>query len=135
MPPHGALRRETLCGAYSGCTSHSSLQTRTLRQLSGFLAILGWWRHPCRLWEGRGSLLSEVITLGRKTGASRIELRQERLLASCNDISAFFSESSRKPLQFATKSNKVRMLLNLPDSSEMLMKSFKSKLRSQITKL
>ena len=86
----------------------------------------------CR--KAEESLLSEVITLGRKTGASRIELRQERALASCNDISAFCSESSRKPLQFAMKSDKVRMLLNLPDSSEMLMKSFKSKLRSQITK-
>ncbi len=86
----------------------------------------------CR--KAEESLLTEVIALGRKTGASRIELRQERLLASCNDISAFCSESSRKLLQFVTKSNKVRMLLNLPDSSEMLMKSFKSKLRSQITK-
>ena len=84
--------------------------------------------------EAEESLLSEVIRLGRKTGASRIELRQERPLASCNDISAFCSESSRKPLQVATRSDKVRMLLNLPDSSEMLMKSFKSKLRNQITK-
>ncbi|MCI0561419.1 MAG: FemAB family PEP-CTERM system-associated protein, partial [Nitrososphaera sp.] len=84
--------------------------------------------------EAEESLLSEVIRLGRKTGASRIDLRHERLLACCNDISAFCSESSRKPLQVATKSNKVRMLLNLPDSSEMLMKSFKSKLRSQISK-
>src|SRR6267143_3996879 len=86
----------------------------------------------CR--EAEECLLAEVIRLGRKTGASRIELRQERPLASCNDISAFCSESSRKPLQVATRSDKVRMLLNLPDSSEMLMKSFKSKLRSQITK-
>jgi len=86
----------------------------------------------CR--EAEESLLSEVIRLGRKTGASRIELRHERLLASCSDISASCSESSRKPLQVATRSNKVRMLLNLPSSSEMLMKSFKSKLRSQIAK-
>lgn len=84
--------------------------------------------------EAEESLLSEVIRLGRKTGASRIELRHERLLACCNDLSAFCSERTRKPLQVATKSNKVRMLLNLPDSSEMLMKSFKSKLRSQISK-
>ena len=33
-----------------------------------------------------------------------------------------------------TKSHKTRMLLNLPESSEELMKSFKSKLRSQIKK-
>src|SRR5207245_8165896 len=69
-----------------------------------------------------------------KTAASRIELRHERLLASCNDIGASCGESSRRPLQVATRSNKVRMLLSLPDSPEMLMKSFRSKLRSQITK-
>src|SRR6267378_2196205 len=85
----------------------------------------------CR--EGEEILLSEVIRLGRKTAASRIELRHERLLASCNDIGAS-CESSRRPLQVATRSNKVRMLLSLPDSPEMLMKSFKSKLRSQISK-
>jgi len=84
--------------------------------------------------EVEESLLCEAINLGRKTGASRIELRQERPLASCNDISAFCSESSREPLQIATRSDKVRMLLNLPESSQMLMKSFKSKLRSQIAK-
>jgi len=84
--------------------------------------------------EVEESLLCEAIRLGRKTGASRIELRHERPLASCNEVSVFCSESSQEPLQVATRSDKVRMLLNLPDSSEMLMKSFKSKLRSQITK-
>ena len=34
----------------------------------------------------------------------------------------------------ATQTHKVRMLLDLPESSEMLMKSFRSKLRSQIRK-
>ncbi len=86
----------------------------------------------CR--EAEESLLSEAVKIGRATGASKIELRHERLLASCNDMGGFYSESSRKPLQVATRSDKVRMLLSLPESSEMLMKSFKSKLRSQITK-
>jgi len=79
-------------------------------------------------------LLSEAIKIGRATGAIRIELRHERPLASCNELSAFCSETSQEPLQIATRSDKVRMLLNLPESSEMLMKSFKSKLRSQIAK-
>ena len=35
---------------------------------------------------------------------------------------------------YQTHSHKVRMLLDLPESSEILMKSFKSKLRSQIKK-
>ena len=37
-------------------------------------------------------------------------------------------------LTIVTKSHKVRMLLELPESSAVLMKSFKSKLRSQIKK-
>ncbi len=32
------------------------------------------------------------------------------------------------------ESNKVRMLLDLPDSSEILLANFKSKLRSQVRK-
>ena len=84
--------------------------------------------------EAEERLMAEVIRLGRETGASRIELRHERLLASCSDTSGLYSEHSRNSLQLATKTNKVRMLLNLPDSSAMLMKSFKSKLRSQISK-
>ena len=41
---------------------------------------------------------------------------------------------SSKNLFHPEKTYKVRMFLNLPDSSEALMKSFKSKLRSQIRK-
>lgn len=79
-------------------------------------------------------LLSEAIRLGREVGARTIELHHERLLASCDDIGPFSNEGSQASLKLTTRSNKVRMLLNLPESSEMLMKSFKSKLRSQITK-
>ena len=61
-------------------------------------------------------------------------MRQERILGSCNYESASRDEGSRKPLKVATRSDKVRMLLNLPESSALLMESFKSKLRSQITK-
>jgi FemAB-related protein (PEP-CTERM system-associated) len=88
----------------------------------------------CR--EAEECLLAEVIRLGQKTGVGTIELRHERLLESCEDtnIGALCHIDSRKPLQVATRSNKVRMLLNLPESSEMLVKSFKSKLRSQINR-
>jgi serine/alanine adding enzyme len=88
----------------------------------------------CR--EAEESLLAEVIRLGQKTGVASIELRHERLLESCGDanVAALCHFDSRKPLQIATRSHKVRMLLNLPGSSELLVKSFKSKLRSQINK-
>ena len=84
--------------------------------------------------EAEESLLSEVVALGRKIGASSIELRHERLLASGNDLRASCGEASPDTLQATTRTDKVRMLLNLPGSSELLMKSFKSKLRSQISK-
>src|SRR5215471_2070034 len=84
--------------------------------------------------EAEASLLSEAVRLCRKIGASKIELRQEGILASWDDMSACCSQGSQAPLKLTTRSDKVRMLMNVPESSEMLMKSFKSKLRSQITK-
>lgn len=86
----------------------------------------------CRVAEAR--LLSEAIRLGREVGAAKIELRHEQPLSCWDDINVLGIESSGKPLQTATRSHKVRMLLALPESSEMLMKSFKSKLRNQIIK-
>ena len=38
--------------------------------------------------EAEGGLLDEVVRLGRKTGADRIELRHAQPLLSCNHISA-----------------------------------------------
>jgi FemAB-related protein (PEP-CTERM system-associated) len=84
--------------------------------------------------EVEATLLSGAVRLSRKLGASKIELRQEGILASCHDISACGSQGSQAPLKLTTRSDKVRMLMNVPESSEMLMKSFKSKLRSQIAK-
>ena len=71
--------------------------------------------------EAEESLLAEVIRLGEQVGAKYVELRHERALESCGST-------------IVTRSHKVRMLLRLPASSEMLLKSFKSKLRSQINK-
>ena len=79
-------------------------------------------------------LLSEVIQLGYKIGASRIELRHEHPLSSCDDIDVSRHEHAGMPLYVATKSDKVRMLLKLPGSSQLLAKSFKSKLKNQINK-
>ena len=86
--------------------------------------------------EAEECLLAEVIRLGRKTGVRTIELRHERLLESCEDtnIAALCPIDPRNRLQVATRSNKVGMRLNLPESPDMLMKSFKSKLRSQINR-
>jgi len=84
--------------------------------------------------ETEERLLSEAVTLGQNIGVETIELRQEGMLASCNDFGAVHGKASSHALQAATRTNKVRMLLNLPGSSDLLMGSFKSKLRNQILK-
>jgi serine/alanine adding enzyme len=84
--------------------------------------------------EAKVALLSEAIKLARKIGANRLELRSERPDASGIETSSIASEELDLPIRVATKSNKVRMLLTLPESSELLRESFKSKLRSQINK-
>lgn len=86
--------------------------------------------------EAEERLLAEVIRLGQETGAALVELRHEHLLESCDEASldALCRPTRHKPLQVATRSHKVRMLLNLPETSEGLLKSFKSKLRSQINR-
>jgi FemAB-related protein (PEP-CTERM system-associated) len=73
--------------------------------------------------EAERALLAEAVRLGRALGATTVELRQERPLVSSGDSGAL-----------AARSDKVRMLLDLPASSSMLLGSFKSKLRSQINK-
>jgi len=64
------------------------------------------------------ALISEAITIGQNEKIEYIELRH--LL--------------NKNLSLKVKTSKVSMLLNLPDDSNLLFKSFKSKLRSQIRK-
>lgn len=73
--------------------------------------------------EISGRLLDRAIQIASKLGAS-MELRHIR---SLGDRVAIPSGS-----QFAEKTHKVRMLLNLPKCSDELFKSFNSKVRSQI---
>ncbi len=95
---------------------------------------------------------SEIIPLLRGVDAKRTgcvplsEVRRQRPSnqeqATSNEQSATSNEQSAtsydlnklSAMTCFTRSHKVRMLLNLPESSEVLMKSFKSKLRSQIKK-
>lgn len=79
-------------------------------------------------------LLMEAIKLCRELGATRIEMRHEQPLSCWNEISALCIESSGKLLRTGTRAHKVRMHLILPESADMLMKSFNSKLRNQINK-
>ena len=99
--------------------------------------------------ESENRLIEAAIRLGQKTGAKRIELRQLDRLPTLDNVDSRRLESpsakgkislhtikrlNRQPVkvEWTLKSHKVRMLLPLPGNSGFLMKSFKSKLRSQI---
>jgi len=92
------------------------------------------------------ALLLHAIKLGQQLKATTIELRHAQPLSclnSTNSINLTNPMNSTDPTNLsnpinsfpvATRSHKVRMLLNLLGSSDKLMKSFKAKLRSQIKK-
>lgn len=106
--------------------------------------------------EVEKALLLEAIKLGKKLKAKSIELRHIEPLAWLADSSKLIADSQKEdstshnpsaksfdtmPYDLSamncvlrTRSHKVRMLLDLPGSSEKLLKSFKSKLRNQIRK-
>lgn len=68
--------------------------------------------------DSERELIAEAVRLGQRLKSGNLELRHLR----------------ETPGPWSTGTNKVRMLLDLPESSEALMKGFKSKLRSQIKK-
>jgi FemAB-related protein (PEP-CTERM system-associated) len=76
------------------------------------------------------ALLDEARRIGLRIGASYIEIRHRSL--PLEDPSELKAEDGAP--NSILRSHKVRMVLKLPESSQELMKSFKSKLRSQITK-
>jgi FemAB-related protein (PEP-CTERM system-associated) len=80
-------------------------------------------------------LLTEAVRLGQNAGARVIELRQERPVDACESGRlAALAGLGHGALRVATRSHKVRMLLRLPESADALLQSFKSKLRSQISR-
>lgn len=100
-----------------------------------------------RLIEKR--LIRNAILLGRKLNAQRIELRHLHHLEylqsglDAEDVGGgnvrtgcleTLYDEKKEPLdlKLVLKEHKVRMLMPLPASSETLLKSFKSKLRSQV---
>jgi serine/alanine adding enzyme len=87
------------------------------------------------------ALLRDALELAGKLGCSSIELRQLQTLLSVGSQEDFthrveiaHDEFGSLDWNLSISTNKVRMLLDLPDSPEALMKTIKSKLRSQIRK-
>jgi FemAB-related protein (PEP-CTERM system-associated) len=75
--------------------------------------------------EGGRALIDEAMNICSNLRASSVEVRH------INPGRATDSEDKYKVFE---RTHKVRMVLNLPDSREALLKSFKAKLRSQITR-
>ncbi|PHR27522.1 MAG: PEP-CTERM system-associated, FemAB-related protein [Desulfotalea sp.] len=71
------------------------------------------------------ALLAEAISLAKQSNAKEVELR------SCQGD---LLETSTDNWHVNVETGKVRMLLNLPASSDELWSGFKSKLRSQVRK-
>jgi FemAB-related protein (PEP-CTERM system-associated) len=98
--------------------------------------------------EAEQALLSEAIRLAGKLKANTVELRQTKPFAFSPPSSPMKPMNQESPQHSArrtshlkpsaqslsVKSHKVRMILELPDSSEKLMTSFKSKFRTKIKK-
>jgi serine/alanine adding enzyme len=74
------------------------------------------------------ALLSEAIKLSQKLKVSNTELRHLKPLSSLNPM------NPGNPINCVTRTHKVRMVLTLPGSSDELFKSYKAKLRSQISR-
>ena len=71
-------------------------------------------------------LLENALGIAHQQNIPFVELRQPFPLSELSQ------QAHGTFICYAERSNKVRLLLELPDSSEQLMNSFKSKLRSQI---
>ena len=89
--------------------------------------------------ESETSLLYKSLVLAGRLKADTIELRNQGpgvFFQDCETIypSTLGHEPPLEKVTFETRSNKVRMVLRLPESSKVLMDSFKAKLRSQIKK-
>jgi len=83
-------------------------------------------------------LVLEALKIGKKLSTNNIELRNietlKCLISINGNCNAEGDNLLAKKWAVQTPPCKVRMVLELPESSDELMKSFKSKLRSQIKK-
>jgi serine/alanine adding enzyme len=69
------------------------------------------------------ALLTEAIQFGRKLKVDNLELRHIQPLSWLKELNSSNPQPATRNWVFQTRSHKVRMLLDLPDSSEKLIKS------------
>jgi FemAB-related protein (PEP-CTERM system-associated) len=81
--------------------------------------------------EAEKALLDEALRIAAETGAGILELRQQAALSGISQKDTGHPTNDQAFRSFLN-SSKSRMILDLPESAEKLMASFKSKLRSQV---
>lgn len=74
--------------------------------------------------DAKERLIDKVVEFGEKIGVRTIDLRSNEIFSTIKTHSS----------EWRVETNKVRMILDLPESSDKLWDSFKSKLRSQVRK-
>jgi FemAB-related protein (PEP-CTERM system-associated) len=89
--------------------------------------------------DAEKELLIEAVHLAHRLKAKSVQLRQTAPIKSLSESDAEGPDAASSWLSalnctFQKRLHKARMLLDLPDSAEALMGTFKSKLRNQIRK-
>ena len=81
------------------------------------------------------ALLDAAIDIARQRDADTIELRQTApldIIADKDGSATYTTMNHAATVQVQTQSDKVRMVMELPESADQLMQSFKSKFRTKI---
>jgi len=76
-----------------------------------------------------GGILADDAEVGKKLLAEAVTIAQAQRLAHIE-----LRHREDKPIHLPAKTSKVTLMLDLPESADALLQSFKSKLRSQIRK-
>jgi serine/alanine adding enzyme len=84
--------------------------------------------------EDEEALFLEGMRLGKKLLVDKMEIRSADQSIDDLSFNELKSDGFTNSTNFRTKTRKVRMIFCLPESSDVLFKSFKSKLRNQIRK-
>jgi FemAB-related protein (PEP-CTERM system-associated) len=83
--------------------------------------------------ETASRLITRAIRLAEDVGASEIALRHKEAFFDCTKSGeGVFHNTEGEEIYYQVQTHKTRMVMELPGSPDLLMDSFKSKLRSQI---
>lgn len=84
--------------------------------------------------EAQSALVQKGLDLAQELGAGVLELRQLHALVACGQEAAAGRRAQGWRVAMDAAAGKARMVLDLPQSADLLMASFRAKLRNQIHK-